>query len=61
VPEKLQDKISSILINLDKSEYGRAILKGIKPGMTAMRSAKDSDYDNLRHILDTLSKQGLEW
>lgn len=61
VPAKLQNKISSILIDLGKSEYGRAILKDIKQGMTAMRSAKDSDYDNLRHILDTLSKQGVEW
>ena len=61
VPAKLQNKISSILLKLDKSEYGRAILKNIKSSMTGMRRAKDSDYDNLRLILDSLSKQGVEW
>lgn len=60
IPTGMHNKIAISLFNLKDSESGRKILHSIKPGMTAMRSAKDSDYDNLRHILDILSK-GVQW
>lgn len=61
ISTELHNKISSALLGLGNSIEGRKILKNIKPNMTAMRSAKDSDYNNLRHILDTLSTQGIKW
>ena len=60
IPPGIHNKIATSLLNLNDSESGRKVLRSIKPGMTAMRSAKDSDYDNLRHILDILNK-GVQW
>lgn len=61
VPAQMHTQIATALFELDNSMAGRKILKAIKTNMTAMRAAKDSDYDNLRHILDSLSSQGIKW
>lgn len=60
VSPEMHNKIAHALFKLKDSETGRKILRSIKPGMTAMQPVKDSDYDNLRHILDILSK-GAKW
>lgn len=49
------------LFRLRDSARGRAIMKGIKSTMTGMVPARDSDYDNLREILEALTQLGIQW
>ena len=51
LPKDTVDTLRRLLLDLDKSPQGRSIMKSIHPGMTAMVSPKDSEYDNLRVIL----------
>lgn len=60
IPPELHNKIKTALLNLKNSEHGLEVLRSIKPSVTAMQSAEDKDYNNLRHILDVLSK-GVKW
>jgi phosphonate transport system substrate-binding protein len=50
------DSLRNALFHLKDSKKGLDIMKGIKPTMTSMVPVKDEDYDNLRTILQTLSK-----
>lgn len=49
-------RICNLLLDLDRTAEGRRIMRAIKPGMTAMIKAKDSDYQTLRDILRTLKQ-----
>ncbi|MGB7596749.1 MAG: phosphate/phosphite/phosphonate ABC transporter substrate-binding protein [Gallionella sp.] len=51
LPGGMVDTLRQLLLNLDKSAQGRAIMKSIHSGMTALVTPKDSEYDNLRVIL----------
>jgi phosphonate transport system substrate-binding protein len=51
LPEKDIQNLQKILINMKNSSEGLAILQGIKVGISAMVSAKDSDYSNLQKII----------
>jgi len=57
VSDKKFDEIRTILLNLNKSEDGNKVLKGIKKSLTAMGAVSDRDYDNLREILNLLKKK----
>lgn len=57
VSGKMVDKLKRILLNLKNHEEGKRILKGIKKSMTGMGEVVDTDYDNLRKILDFLKKE----
>ena len=46
--------VTNALYRLSESPEGRAILSGMKRGITGMVPAKDNDYDNLREVLTTL-------
>lgn len=49
------------LFSLGDSARGQAIMKGIKSTMTGMVPAQNSDYDNLREILGSLTQLGIQW
>jgi phosphonate transport system substrate-binding protein len=52
--------IRSALYRLKDSKEGKAVMTRIKKDMTAMVPASDADYDNLRDILNTLERIGVE-
>ncbi|MEN8264845.1 MAG: phosphate/phosphite/phosphonate ABC transporter substrate-binding protein [Nitrospirota bacterium] len=56
LPEKTVRALRNALYNLKDDEKSAAIMSAIKNNMTAMISASDKDYDNLRIILQTLEK-----
>lgn len=56
-PQRVE-QLRSALLALDKTTDGRHIMNTIKPGMTAMLPVQDSDYDNLRGIMDALHEHG---
>ena len=54
------DSLRNALFRLNDTKKGMDIMKGIKPTMTSMVPVKDGDYDNLRTILQTLTKKGVK-
>jgi len=48
------EAVKNALYSLSDSPEGRAILSGLKRGITGMAPAEDADYDNLREVLETL-------
>lgn len=50
------DSLRNALFHLKNSKKGLDIMKGIKSTMTSMVPVKDEDYDNLRIILQRLTK-----
>ena len=55
----LVGKIRNAMYELSNTPEGRELLKGIKSGVTALVPVQDSDYDNLRQVLDALAAQGV--
>jgi len=60
LPEKTVSALRDALLALKDDPEGREIMKKIHPGMTAMTGARDRDYDNLRDVMRTLRKIGVE-
>lgn len=56
-PEMVQ-KLRAALYSLREKEEGRNIMSSIKPSISPV-PAKDEDYDNLREILQALTKLGI--
>ena len=57
-PATVQELRDALLALGDpQTERGRWILSNIKSGVTGMARVQDSDYDNLRLILDTLQEE----
>jgi len=54
------EAVKNALYRLSASPEGRAILSGLKRGITGMVPAQDADYDNLREVLKTLGDLGTE-
>ncbi len=59
LPEETFRGLREALFKLNTLKKGRRIMKAIKSSITAMVPVKDSDYDNLRDILDGLEKRGI--
>ena len=47
----LLERVRTLLLALRDSEAGRAVLQAIRPGVTGIVPAVDSDYDSLRSLL----------
>ena len=60
LPEDLVRRISKILISIKDTEDGRRILGSIQKTLTALVTARDTDYDVLRKLLDTLARSGVK-
>ena len=59
-PEEFVETVRNALYRLSDTREGRAILRSIKQSVTALAPVEDSDYDNLRTVLDTLGEHGVE-
>jgi phosphonate transport system substrate-binding protein len=60
LPEETVQVLRKALLELKDQESGKRIMSSIKKEMTAMVPTRNSDYDNLRAILKTLKKQGVD-
>jgi len=56
LPEDIVNKVRSVMLTIKQSEEGMAALKHIRPSATGLDAVKDSDYDNLRTIVDSLKR-----
>lgn len=56
---ELVQKISTALHSLNKTDAGQQVLASMQKNLTALVPARDSDYDPIRNILDTLTKSGV--
>jgi phosphonate transport system substrate-binding protein len=59
-PEEFVVSVRNALYRLSDTREGRAILRNIKPSVTALVPVDDSDYDNLRTVLEMLGEHGVE-
>jgi phosphonate transport system substrate-binding protein len=57
---KIINKLNTALQGLRNTEGGHEIMSSIKPDLSGMAKAKDSDYNNLRTILRQLEKMGVQ-
>ncbi|MBI3560537.1 MAG: phosphate/phosphite/phosphonate ABC transporter substrate-binding protein [Gammaproteobacteria bacterium] len=54
-------KLRMILLALHKDPQGAAILQSMTPGVKALVSVKDSDYDSLRVVLKKMQELGVDY
>jgi len=59
LPPATAARLRKILIGMKNSAEGREALRSIKDSVTGVVPVSDSDYDNLRVILDDLKKIGV--
>lgn len=59
-PEEFVSAARNALFRLSDTPEGRAILQDIKRTVTALVPVEDSDYDNLRTVLEILAEHGVE-
>lgn len=59
LPAEKVGALRNALLNLAKEPNGKAILQAMTPGVTALVSAANQDYDNLRSILNKLKELGV--
>lgn len=59
-PEAFVVTVRNALYRLSNTQEGREILRNIKHGVTALVPVEDSDYDNLRTVLEVLGEHGVE-
>lgn len=52
----LQQNLQTALLELKNDQTGPVIMSTIKHGTTAWMAVEDKDYDNLRHILGTITE-----
>ena len=60
LPKETVQSLHKALISLKDSPDGKQILSQIQKNLGALAPGKDSDYDNLREILQVLKKAGVE-
>lgn len=60
LPEETVNKLRTALLNLKNESNAQSIMSSIKENMTALVSARDEDYDNLRLILTSVEKLASE-
>jgi ABC-type phosphate/phosphonate transport system substrate-binding protein len=56
MPAKLQEGIRTIIVNLDSSETGQAILASSR--ITGIRKAQDKDYEPHRRMINAVFGKG---
>jgi phosphonate transport system substrate-binding protein len=59
LPAEVRRTLREALYILKDDPQGPAIMAGIKPGMTAWVPVTDTDYDNLRIILNALAREDI--
>jgi phosphonate transport system substrate-binding protein len=59
-PEEFIVTVRNAFYRLSDTPDGRAILRNIKHSVTALVPVDDSDYDNLRAVLEILGEHGVE-
>ncbi|KPJ96502.1 MAG: hypothetical protein AMJ53_00495 [Gammaproteobacteria bacterium SG8_11] len=59
MPESIVNVLRSALLNAHLSEQGLRAIHAIKPTISAFMPAQDSDYENLRVIINTLKTHGV--
>jgi len=59
LPPQTVAALQEALYHLKDTPEGRAILAGIKEGLSGLVPARDSDYDNLRAVLNILHRHGI--
>lgn len=57
LPETLVQRLRQLLLGLDKTPSGPAIMKSINPGMTAMVPSSPEAYQRLRRIAEKVEQQ----
>lgn len=60
LPSETVSKIGMIMLSLKSTEEGRRILASIQKNLVALVPVKNSDYDPLRKVLDSLAKAGVK-
>ena len=60
LPPEMVELIRSGLQRLEDTPAGGTILRSMKPSVTALAPAEDSDYENLRSILRELKASGIK-
>lgn len=60
LPHKTVQSVRKALISLNNRPEGKQILSTIQKNLDALVPGKDSEYDNLREILQVLKKAGVE-
>ena len=60
LPPALIEQLRELVLQLDQSVAGRAVLSAIKPTVTAMVPVQDSDYDSLREVIETMREAGVD-
>jgi phosphonate transport system substrate-binding protein len=60
LPPEAVNALRKALYDLKDDEEGMVIMSKIKSSMTAMVPVSDTDYDNLRIIIQTLEKLGIQ-
>lgn len=60
LPAELASKISMVLLALKSSEEGRRSLAAIQKNLLGLVPGKNSDFDSLRKVLDSLAKAGVK-
>jgi phosphonate transport system substrate-binding protein len=58
MPEALVGTLREAMLGLSSEPGARRILESVKPGTTGFVRADNRDYENLRHIMDSLKKAG---
>lgn len=59
LPKKTVNELMNALLSLRTEPDSKSIMSSIKNNMTAMVTARDRDYNNLRKILDTVKRTEL--
>lgn len=55
-PQQKLDKLQTLFLNINNQPTGKAILTSIKKSITGMTRVNDEDYNELRHILQTVEQ-----
>lgn len=60
LPDRTVKALREALLRLREDKDGRAIMSGVQENLTGIVAAKDGDYGNLRLVLKTLKRIGVE-
>lgn len=59
IDDDVRQNISEALLRLKNDPQGTDIMYTLKPGMTAWVEVSDTDYDNLRMVIEMLAEEGI--
>ena len=61
LPEKKFQQIRNILLHMNTDAAGREALQAMTPGVNALVTVQDKDYDTLRKALNKMKEQGIAY